>query len=825
MCFQKNGLDDGAKSGSMKISYNWLKDYLAIDLPAEEVAEVLTQIGLEVEGLEKQTSVEGGLEGLVVGHVLSAEQHPNADRLRVTKVDVGAEEVLDIVCGAPNVAAGQKVVVATVGTMLYPTEGEPFKIKKGKIRGEVSMGMICAEDEIGLGHEHDGIMVLPAEVKVGTPVREVIEIKEDDIIEIDLTPNRSDATCHIGVAKDLAAALKIAKGLDVQVKMPEAAKATAGSGASVDVVVNRTDLCPRYAGVVLTGLTVKESPEFIRERLEAIGVKTINNIVDVTNFILHEMGQPLHAFDADKIKGKKIVVDALPQDTGFVTLDGDERKLSEQDLIICDADMDGMCIAGVYGGLGTGVTDSTTSIFLESACFDAGNTRRTSKRHNLRTDAAMRFEKGVDPNGCVIALKRAVDLILESAGGVVSSEFVDIYPEPIAPKEIRLKYRHVTRLLGIDIPAEEIREILAALEIEILSSDEESMLVRVPSNKTDVYREADVIEEILRIYGIDRVPLPATIQSSIAYEQKPNGYKVEQQISDFLASRGLQEIVAPSVSKSKYYSEEEQAGGMVSLLNSMNSELDAMRMEMCYSGLEVIHRNQNHKNNDLALFEFGKTYRKEEGAYIETRHLTCYICGRAAGENWKEQPAKADFYDIKRTVDELVARLGLKINATEPCEESKFVYGMLYKSQNRPLVKFGRLAEPVLKKLSVKGPVFYAEFDVKQIMSGLKSKKVKFAGLNKFPSMRRDLALVIDEQVKFESIRAMGMKAGKHILQDINLFDIFQDEEKLGVGKKSYSVSYLFQDAKKTLKDGDVDRVMNKLMKQYEEQLGAIIRK
>ncbi len=809
----------------MKISYNWLKDYLNIDLPAEEVADILTQIGLEVEGVEKHTTVEGGLEGLVVGHVKTAEQHPNADRLRVTTVDVGQDEPLHIVCGAPNVAAGQKVVVATVGTMLYPTEGDPFKIKKGKIRGEVSMGMICAEDEIGLGHEHDGIMVLAEEIAAGTPVREVIDIKEDYIIEIDLTPNRSDATCHIGVAKDLAAALQIARGMDVVVQMPEKAKAEAGSGMDISVTVKNTRLCPRYSGVVIKGIEVKESPEFLKDRLTAIGVKTINNIVDITNFILHEMGQPLHAFDAAKISGGKVIVDTLPKDTGFVTLDGDERKLSEEDLMICDADMNGMCIAGVYGGLGSGVTDATTSIFLESACFDAVNTRRTSQRHQLRTDAAMRFEKGVDPNGCMDALRRATDLILAYAGGEVASDFIDIYPEPIAEKEILVKYKHVTRLLGIDIPMEEIRRILTALEMELLSSDEESVMVRVPSNKTDVYREADVIEEVLRIYGIDRIPFKSTISSSISFLDKPSRYQVENTIADFLAGRGLQEIMAPSVSKSKYYSVEQKTGGMVGLLNSMNSELDAMRMEMVYSGLEVIHHNQNHKNHDLAMFEFGTTYHKVEEGYEEPRHLTIYLTGKSTGEHWKEKPAKTDFYDIKRIVDELIARLGLKINATEPCEDFPFAYGLQYKCQNKPLVKFGLLHAEVLKQLSVKAQVFYAEFKVKGILSGLKSKKLKYAEINKFPSMRRDLALVIDEGVSFESIRSMGAKAGKHILQDINLFDIFQDEEKLGAGKKSYSVSYLFQDAKKTLKDSDVDKVMNKLMAQYEQQLGALIRK
>ncbi len=808
----------------MKISYNWLKDYLAVDLPPTEAAKLLTDIGLEVEGLDKAGGVEGNLEGLVVGHVKEAVQHPNADRLRLTTVDVGGEEDLNIVCGAPNVAAGQKVVVATVGTTLYPTEGKSFKIKKGKIRGEVSMGMICAEDEIGLGHSHDGIMVLPEETKVGTPLREVIELKEDFVFEIGLTPNRSDATNHIGVAKDLAAGLQIQKGLDSSVQLPDVSAFKVDSQSlPIEVEVRDSKLCPRYSGVSIKGVTIKESPEWLKEKLESIGVKSINNIVDITNFILHELGQPLHAFDADKIVNNKIIVQTLPQDTPFITLDEDERKLNSADLMICDGEDNGMCIAGVYGGANSGVKDSTTNIFLESACFDAVNIRRTALKHLLRTDAAIRFEKGVDPNNSVYALKRAALLIQELAGGEIASEIVDIYPNKIERAEVAVKYANVNRLIGVDLSPVDIDQIIQSLEMEVVQSDEEGFTVAVPTNKVDVTREADMIEEILRIYGFDRVPMPTRLHASLSYSNKPNKAAIKRSLSEFLAANGFNEMMGTSVSRSRYYEDDKE--GLVMLLNSLNAELDCMRKNMVYSGLEAIKHNNNRKNGNIQFFEFGKTYQVEGEGYSQQSHLTLYLHGKSSEEGWRQKQTSFDFYNLKQTVEAVMQRFGLVANDTEFIQNDEFAYGLNYTTRRMPLVEFGQLQSKQLKKVGVKGQVFYANFNYDTILKVLKTQKIKYSELNKFPATRRDLALVLDDSVKFEEVQAIAIKTGKKLLKSVNLFDVFTDAAKLGDNKKSYAVSFIFEDHNKTLTDKEVDKIMNQLMQNYESKLQAIIRK
>lgn len=810
----------------MKISYNWLKDYLPVDMNPEKVGKILTDIGLEVEGIEEIGGIEGGLAGLVVGEVKTAVQHPNADKLKLTTVDVGNGEPLAIVCGAPNVAAGQKVVVATVGSTLYPIEGKPFKIKKGKIRGEVSLGMICAEDEIGLGTDHDGIIVLPDTTKVGMPAIDAFDLDTDYIFEVGLTPNRSDAICHLGVAKDLLAALQINHDFDKNIKVPSVTGFKVdNTKLNVGVKVENTEACPRYSGVTITGVTIKESPEWMQIRLNAIGIRPINNVVDITNFILHELGQPLHAFDADKIDGQEVIVKNLPQDTAFVTLDEKERKLNAKDLIICNGKEEPMCMAGVFGGLTSGVTDTTTNIFLESACFHPIKTRQTATRHNLRTDAAIRFEKGVDPNGTVYALKRAVLLIKELAGGTIASEIVDVYPTKVARPIITVQYKRINSLIGVEIPAAEVKAILTALDIQTVSETAETLTVSVGTNRADVLREVDIIEEILRIYGFNKVPIPTTLQSAIVSEAKPNPTKLRNLISDFLASKGFNEMMGTSISNSVYYGE---GKNVVTLLKSLNANLDVLRKNMLYSGLEAIIHNQNHKNTDLHLFEFGKTYEvyaKESGnQYQEYSHLSFFVTGNTSPESWQHPQRKVAFFDVKKVVNEVLQRLGIsRFNSVESKSE-QLAYGLQYKMGKQVLVDFGLVHPKICKNFGIKQAVFYADFNWDTILTILKRHKVTFTPINKYPSVRRDLALLIDKQTSFGQVETIAKKTGKKLLQSVNLFDIYADESKIGKGKKSYAVSFVFQDANKTLTDKEIDKVMNKLIATYQKQLGAELR-
>ncbi|MFK7980807.1 MAG: phenylalanine--tRNA ligase subunit beta [Saprospiraceae bacterium] len=814
----------------MKLALNWLKEYTDINLPPQKVGEILTDIGLEVEGEEEIESIPGGLAGLVVGHVKECGKHPNADKLSLTKVDVGGVELLQIVCGAPNVAAGQKVVVATVGTTIHPLAGDPFKIKKGKIRGEVSMGMLCAEDEIGLGTDHNGIIVLPEDLAVGTLVKDHYELENDYVYEIGLTPNRSDGTNQTGSAKDLAAALKINYGHSGEVRMPSVADFKVDNhDLPIQVTVENTVACPRYSGVSISGVTIKESPDWLKARLQSIGVRPISNVVDITNFVLHELGQPLHAFDADKITGKTIIVKNLAKGTTFLSLDEVERKLIDTDLMICDGESNGLCIAGVFGGIKSGVTDGTTNIFLESAHFNAKTTRKTSFHHDLRTDAAKVFEKGSDPNITVYALKRAAQLIKELAGGEIASEIVDIYPTEIKRAEIKVAYRNVERLIGVHIPKAEIRAILEAMEMEILEDGEESFVVAVPTNKADVTREADLIEEILRIYGFNKVPIPTQVKNSVVATKRPSPQELRNVVGDYLSANGFNEMMAVSLTKSSYSREilPIPEAALVFVNNTSNITLDVMRPTMLFSGLEAIAHNQNRRSIDLKLFESGKTYKKtEEGGHKETQHLSLFLTGQKASENWqKTGQIPADFYTLKAYVNNVLARLGVKGFQEDNLKDDVFSMGYKYFRGQQIVAKFGKVQKKIAKAMGIKSEVYYADINFDALIKATKKHKIGYEELNKFPTVRRDLALVIDNAVSFNDIVRLARKTNKKSLKDINLFDVYTNEDQLGAGKKSYAVSFIFEDKTKTLVDKFVDKEMNKLIQIFERNLNAQIRR
>jgi phenylalanyl-tRNA synthetase beta chain len=819
---------------NMKISYNWLKSYLDIDLPAERVGEILTSIGLELEGLETYESVQGGLAGLVVGRVLECAKHPDADRLSLTKVDIGNGQPLEIVCGAPNVAAGQKVVVATIGATLYPESGEPFTIKKGKIRGATSEGMICAEDEIGLGKSHEGIMVLSSDAPVGIPAADYFNIERDSVFEIGLTPNRSDANCHLGVAADLAAALRINHRLPVRLNLPSVEQFKIDShDLPIKVRVENTAACPRYTGIAIKGVAVGESPEWLKNRLRAIGQRPINNIVDITNFVLHEYGQPLHAFDADKIGGGQVVVKNLPEGTKFLALDGTERTLSNEDLMICDGEGKGMCIAGVFGGIDSGVTNQTRNVFLESAWFAAKPIRRTSSRHLLRTDAARAFEKGVDPNNCLTVLKRAADLIRTIAGGEIASEPVDVYPTPVHRPIVDLHYNKIHGLIGADISKEEVKQILNALEIEVLAETVDGLRVAVPTNKVDVLREVDVIEEILRIHGFDRVPVPSQVRSALTYSPKPNRSALRNSASNYLSDNGFNEMMNLSISQSKYYKNilpfDESA--LVFINNTSNVHLDVMRPSMLVSGLEAIRYNQNRQNPDLRLYEFGKCYWKGEAGFEESERFALFLTGQRHEESWHQHSAngkgEVSFYTMKAYVNQLLAKLGATDFQEHPIEPDGgvFSYGLRYHRGQQVLAELGKVQGRILKAMDIKSAVFYADLQWDNILKALAKNKVEYREMSKFPSMRRDLALVLDANVAFASVVQLARRTERKLLKDINLFDVYEDEARVGAGKKSYAISFLFEDNAKTLQDKEVDKVMDRLMDAYEKTLGAAVRR
>jgi len=799
----------------MKISYNWLKEFININKTPDEVSTILTGTGLEVESVEKVQAIPGGLEGLVIGYVKETAQHPNADRLKVTKVDVGGAEDLQIVCGAVNVAAGQKVLVATVGTTVHPVTSEPFLIKESKIRGEVSQGMICAEDEIGMGTDHAGILVLADDAKVGTPAKDYFNVSDDYVYEIGLTPNRADAVSHLGTARDIAAFLKI--GIT---KPDVSAFKVDNTDRTIEVVVENEAAAPRYAGLTISGLEIKESPQWLKERLAVIGVRSINNVVDATNYVLHDLGQPLHAFDADAIKGNKVIVKNCAEGTVFKTLDDVERKLSADDLMICNAEAP-MCIAGVFGGADSGVKETTTSIFLESAYFNAVSVRKTAKRHGLKTDASFRFERGTDPDMVIFALKRAALLIREIAGGSISSNITDLYPNPVAPFDVDLKYHNVHRLIGQVIPHEEIKGIIKALDIRIISESADGLILKVPPYRVDVTRDVDVIEEILRIYGYNNIYIPTQVRASLSASPRPEKDTVQNLLSDLLTANGFNEIMSNSLTKSAYSDKLESA---VKILNPLSSDLDVMRQTMLYSGLEAIAYNQNRQNADIKFYEFGKVYSVTDDKYIESQRFAIFMSGATAPAQWNQKATSATFYNLKAIVDGILQKLNITDVVVEDCTCKKMAYGLNYNKNNKTLVKFGAVAKDALKKADVDKEVFYADFSFDQLMQIVKKNKIVYQEISKFPAVRRDLSMLIDKGVSFGQLKQIAQHTERKLLKEVNVFDVYEGD-KLPAGKKSYALSFIIQDAEKTLTDKTIDAIMQKLIYNLEKEAGAEIRK
>jgi phenylalanyl-tRNA synthetase beta chain len=805
----------------MKISYNWLKNYISTDIDPEKISNILTDSGLEIDGMQKIQTIKGGLEGLVVGEVLTKEKHPDADKLNCTTINVGGEEALNIVCGATNLEVGQKVVVATIGTTLYAGE-DSFKIKKSKIRGQLSEGMICAEDEIGLGKGHEGIMVLDPSTVAGTLAKDHFNIEDDYELEIGLTPNRADATGHIGVARDLVAVM----GQTQEIKLVKPSVAdfkVDNTELTITVAVEDAELCPRYSGVTISGLEVKDSPDWLKNRLLSIGLTPINNVVDVTNFVLHETGQPLHAFDAAKITGNKVVVKTVADQTKFTTLDDTERELSENDLMICNGE-EGMCIAGVFGGSESGVSNSTTSIFLESAYFDAVSVRKSAKRHGLNTDASFRFERGADPRITIYALKRAAILIQEVAGGAVSSEIVDVYPTAIENFEIDFSFDNCDRIIGQAIDRNVIKKILTDLEIEIVAENGAQLKLSVPPFKVDVQREIDVVEEVLRVYGYNNIELPAVLKSSLSYRTKPEKEKVTNLISDLLVSNGFNEMLSNSLTKSDYYPE--TADSLVRIKNPLSKDLDVLRQSMLFDGLETIVYNQNRRNSDVKLFEWGKTYFKKETKFKEHSHLSLFISGASTNENWDTaNVGDVNFYQIKGIVNTIMEKFGMnKFNVrTEESDLACFDYGLKQKVNNIDLVEFGKVDAATQKQFDINNEVFHVIFNYDNFMKLVGMNKVVYKEVSKFPAVRRDLALLIDKAVAYSSIQELASKQERKLLKAINLFDVYEGKN-LPEGKKSYALSLQFQDEHKTLVDAQIDKVMSKIISSLEKELDAQLR-
>ncbi len=817
----------------MNISYKWLKDYIDTDLLPHELENILTQIGLEVGSIDEVESVKGGLRGLVIGKVVTCEKHPNSDHLSKTTVDVGNGDLLPIVCGAPNVAAGQKVVVATIGTTLYDGDNE-FQIKKSKIRGEVSEGMICAEDEIGLGHNHAGIMVLPDDAVIGTPASTYFNIESDYSIEVDLTPNRIDSASHIGVARDLAAFLK--KTQDISYKRPSVDDFKVDDHSlEIPVEVGTPEACPRYSGVTISGVEIKESPDWLKNRLKTIGLSPINNVVDVTNYVLFECGQPLHAFDADEIAGGKVIVKTLPAGTKFTTLDEVERELHQDDLMICNAE-EGMCIGGVFGGIKSGVKESTKNIFLESACFDPVYIRKTARRHGLNTDASFRFERGTDPNGVIYALKRAALLIKEVAGGKISSEIVDIYPTPVEDFKVDVSFANIKRLIGKELGAETIKNILTSLEIKIENETETGLSLAVPPYRVDVKREADVIEEILRIYGYNNIEIPTQVNASLQYSVKPDPVKIRNLMADMLSAQGFNEIWSNSLTKTSYYENRSSlsAENTVKLFNPLSADLGSMRQTMLFGGLEAIAYNANRRNGDLRLYEFGNCYHSTGSElpenplknFKEEEHLALFISGQKERESWAIPQSGSSFFQLKGYVENLLLKLGLKAEnlKLEDLSNDLISEGLIYSAPNRrKLVEFGILHKKFQKEFGIENKVFYADFLMDNVIMEQKNNKTLFAELPKYPEVRRDLALLLDKPVRFTQIRELAGKVERKLLRSVDLFDVYEGK---GVpeGKKSYAVSFILRDDEKTLNDKQIDKIMQRLIFTFEKELGATLR-
>ena len=808
----------------MNISYNWLKQFINLPWDAEKTGELLTDLGLEVEGIDDFSSVKGGLEGVVVGHVLECEQHSNADRLKVTKVDVGNGEILQIVCGAANVAKGQKVPVAVVGTTLYDASGKPWTINKGKIRGEVSEGMICAEDELSLGKSHEGIMVLPAKHKPGTPVAKVFEIENDKIFEIGLTPNRSDAMSHWGVARDIKAGL-MHHGISAKLNTPSSSRFRVDNRTlKIPVTVENASLAPRYCGITISGIKVADSPIWIQNRLKSIGLSPINNIVDITNYVLHELGQPLHAFDAAKIAGNVVHVKTLPAGTKFTTLDGVERELSDEDLMICDAEKP-MCIAGVFGGINSGVTESTTSIFLESAYFNPVSIRKTAKRHSLSTDASFRFERGIDPNIADYVLRRTAILIVEIAGGQITSDLVDIYPKKIEDHQVFLNFEKANKLIGEEISKETIKEILTSLEMKINNVTETGIGMSIPPYRNDVTRDVDVIEEILRVYGYNNVNFTEKLNASVAPVLRGEDYSVQNTIATQLTALGFNEMLNNSLTTPKYSSLSESIKDEfnISMLNPLSHDLSVLRQSMLFSGLETIEYNSNRKNNNLRLFEYGKTYHGFPGGRTENKHLSLFVTGMRTEGNWVVADNKTDFFFGKGVVTVIMDRLGLGDFTEEISENDLFSEAIVFRRNKENFVEFGIVKKSITKKLDIDAEVFYADFNWDAVLKQISTKNLKLKPIAKFPGSERDFALLLDESVNFQDLKKAAINTEKKLLKAVSLFDVYKGKT-LPEGKKSYAINFTFQDEYKTLTDKQVDKIMEKLKQRFENDFGAILR-
>ena len=807
----------------MTISYNWLSEYLPKKVDPEVLSGILTSIGLEVESLEKFEEIKGGLKGLLVGEVMSCEKHPEADKLKLTTVNIGQEKLLNIVCGAPNVAVGQKVIVATIGATIYPVTGESITLKKAKIRGAESEGMLCAEDEIGVGNSHAGITVLPESTVIGSAVADLFNPYEDYIYEIGLTPNRMDAMSHLGVAKDVCAYLSYHEHNKVEVKHPFKTNFEIdNSNSLITVEIANEEACKRYSGISISGITIAESPVWLQQKLKSIGLKSINNIVDITNFILHETGQPLHAFDADKITGNKVIVKTATEGSLFKTLDDKERKLSSTDLMISN-EKEPMCIAGVYGGINSGVTSATKNIFIESACFDKGFIRKTALKHDLRTDAATRFEKGVDISNTVNVLKRAALLIKEIAGGEISSSIIDIYPNAQAKTTIQFQYDYLRKLSGKQYNLNDVKSILIALGFEISNETETSMALAVPFSKSDISIPADIVEEIMRIDGLDNIEIPNTISISPSIEKNNRKFALREKLSNYLPGLGFNEIFTNSISNSAFY-DEELLKSSVKMMNSLTNELDMLRPQMIQSGLQVIAHNINRKNNNLRFFEFGKTYSMtEDKKYKENNHLALYISGNIEEANWKSPLEKVDFFYLKGAVENIIKLAGIKNVSFGSFRNEQISLGCSIIIGKTTIGILGEVNTALLKKFDVKYPVIFADIDMDLLMSQ-KTTAIQYKEMSKFPVVNRDLALVVDKNVSYFQIEQIALSNKIEQLTSVQLFDIFESD-KLGAGKKSMAVSFTFLDENKTLTDKEIDGYMQKIVSGYEKTLQAEIRK
>ena len=818
----------------MKISYNWIKDYLKIDLEPSKVAEILTGIGLEIEGMDEWVSVKGGLEGVVIGEVLTCKKHPDADKLSVTTVDIGTPQPLQIVCGAPNVAAGQKVPVATIGTVLYKGD-ESLEIKKSKIRGELSEGMICAEDELGLGSSHEGIMVLDNDAKPGTLAKNYFNVTRDFVFEIGLTPNRIDSGSHYGVARDLAAYLNLNANFDGKAVLPSLAGFKPDNNDNpYEVIIENTADCPRYSGITISGITVGESPDWLKNRLLAVGLNPINNVVDITNFVQHEIGQPLHAFDADKIAGKKVIIRNLPDKSKFITLDNNERSLSAKDLMICNPD-GGMCIAGVFGGIESGVTSATKNIFLESAYFNPVAIRKTSKRHGLKTDASFRFERGADPNMTTWALKRAIMLIKEVAGGNISSEIIDVYPSPVKNSVIDVNYNRINRLIGKKIEPQTVKKILKLLDIQIIAENGDDLTLEIPSYRVDVKKEADVIEEILRIYGYNNVEVTSHVNSTLSYPEKPDREKVVNIIADLLAANGFSEIMCNSLNPSAWYEQNNDFDKemLVLLANPLSSDLNALRQSLLYGGLNSVLWNINRQHLDLRFFEFGHCYFHKKSHhtypvaddYSEKESLDLFMTGNTSRQSWNCKTNPTDFFNIKSAIEMVLSRLGIKTDnlAIKESEKKYFAESLTYLHNNEIVAEMGRISKKYLSQFDISQDVYYGHIEWDLVLKMIKNHAISFHELPKYPSVRRDLALLLDRSIKFSRIREIAFQTEKNILREISLFDVYESDS-LGINKKSYAVGFILRDEMKTLTDKNIDKVMNNLIRAFETDLNAHIR-